>query len=880
LEKVHPLLLRQIKKYFGDIHSLPGFAEGLMEAVNRAYRQFDEDRQMLERSLEISSKELIQSNSDMRTLFERIINSSVDGILAFDGDYRYTVWNPGMERITCVKKENALGRPISAVFPAFEETKENRFFSETLSGKTVIARERPYSVPETGRKGYFEGHFSPLRNDAGEPIGGLGIIRDITDRKRAEEALRESEEQNRLLIESMAEAVYGLDPGGNFTFCNPACLRFLGYKESGDLIGKNVHDLIHHTKSDGTRYPENECRINQAIRSGDGIHVDDEVHWRADGSFFPVEYWSYPVHRDGILIGAVVTFMDISERKQASEALRQSEERLRIAINASQMYTWEWDIQSDRIQRSGRVEEVYGSEVPGWDSCFASFLETIHPEDRKKVQQAVEDACQGTAPYRIDFRVVRSTGEVRWLEAQGQVLRDGAARTVRMMGVTQDITERKQAEKLIQQMAFYDTLTELPNRNTLYDRLLNAIKADDGRGKPMALLLMDVDHFKEINDTLGHQRGDLLLKELGVRLKRVLFEPDIVARLGGDEFAILLPALARVEDISIVIQKIQDVLQPSFMIEGLPIAVEASIGVVLYPDHGKNTDNLLQRADVAMYTAKQTGSPYIIYDPKYDGRTPRRLALIGELRQAIEKDQLFLDYQPKISLKTGQVMGVEALVRWKHPEYGIIPPDQFILPAEQTGLIHPLTRWVFDSALRQMQTWCREGLNIPVSINLSARNLHDPGLAERLETLLKASGERPEQLELEITESAIMTDPQRALEGILRLRGIGVRFSLDDFGVGYSSLAYLKKLPVDTIKIDKSFVIDLAKDEDDGVIVLSTINLAHNLGLKVVAEGVESQKIWDRLAAFGCDAAQGFFMCRPVPASELSRWMAQSPGGG
>lgn len=567
------------------------------------------------------------------------------------------------------------------------------------------------------------------------------------------------------------------------------------------------------------------------------------------------------------------------EHRRSSEALKESEERLRIAIDAAQMYTWDWYIQTGKVIRNGHHEEAYGAGSPAAEGTYISFLNSIHPDDRKKIEQAVEHAIQGKAPYRVDFRIVRSDKSIRWMETQGQVHRDSTGKGVRMTGITQDITERKQMEEMVQRMAFYDTLTNLPNRNMLYDRLLNAIRTDNGEGKPMALLLMDLDRFNEINDTLGHHRGDLLLKEVGMRLKSVLFEPDIVARLGGDEFAILLPRLANVENIGVVIQKIQNVLQPLFIIEGLPVAVEASIGVALYPDHGENPDSLLQRADIAMYTAKGIGGSYAVYDTKHDEHSPRRLALIGELRQAIELNQLFLHYQPKISFKTKNVIGVEALVRWQHPEYGFVPPDQFILPAEQTGLIHPLTRWVLKAALQQSCDWYRTGLKIPVSVNLSARNLHDAQLVDYLAELFKTTGGFPGQMELEITESAIMADPHRALEAINRLKKMGLRFALDDFGVGYSSLAYLKKLPVDTIKIDKSFVMDMAKDEDDILIVLSTINLAHNLGLKVVAEGVETERIWDRLFAFSCDAAQGYYMSKPLSAADLTRWLKDSPWG-
>jgi diguanylate cyclase (GGDEF)-like protein len=435
--------------------------------------------------------------------------------------------------------------------------------------------------------------------------------------------------------------------------------------------------------------------------------------------------------------------------------------------------------------------------------------------------------------------------------------------------------EHRQIQEMVQHMAYYDTLTQLPNRNMLYDRLLNAIRTN-AEGRPMALLLLDLNHFKEINDTLGHYRGDFLLQEVGARLRSVLFEPDVIARLGGDEFAILLPRLAAPDHVNQVAQKIHQTLEAPFMVEGLPVAVEASIGIAMYPDHGGDPYSLMQRADVAMYVAKQTGVGYAVYAPAQDQHSPRRLALMGELRQAIEQSQLFLQYQPQVDMKTKRVIGVEALVRWRHPEHGLIPPNEFILPAERTGLIKPLTLWVFNTAQSQCQAWHRKGIELPVSINLSVRNLLDPQFPDLIAKLLQPCGGRTDRLELEITESAIMADPTHALEAMNRLKGLGLRFTLDDFGTGYSSLSYLSKLPVDTIKIDKSFVMNIARASDE-VIVRSTIDLAHNLGRKVVAEGVENQEIWDRLVVLGCDAAQGYLVSRPLDADRLERWLKESP---
>ncbi|HTN43095.1 MAG TPA: EAL domain-containing protein [Nitrospiria bacterium] len=438
--------------------------------------------------------------------------------------------------------------------------------------------------------------------------------------------------------------------------------------------------------------------------------------------------------------------------------------------------------------------------------------------------------------------------------------------------------EHRQAEETIRYLAYYDPLTGLPNRTSLLDRLQRTITEGSASKNPVALLLMDLDHFKEVNDTLGHHRGDILLQQVGSRLQAALRPSDLVARLGGDEFAVMLP-LAASQHAAQVAQKILNVLEPPFVIEDLPVAVEAGIGIALCPDHGADPNILMQRADVAMYAAKAAGSGYILYDTQHDRHSPRRLSLIGELRQAIDRDQLFLHYQPKIDLRTRRVTGVEALVRWRHPEHGFIPPDQFIEPAERTGLIKPLTLWIFNTAQRQQAAWERDGINLLMSVNLSTRNLHDPHFPDQISEILQPTRGKADRLELEITESAIMNDPARALEAITRLRTMGIRFAIDDFGIGYSSLAYLKRLPVDAIKIDKSFVINMIENQNDAVIVRSTIDLAHNLGLQVIAEGVENKELWDRLAALGCDAAQGYYMAKPIPADDCTRWLRESPWG-
>jgi diguanylate cyclase (GGDEF)-like protein len=434
---------------------------------------------------------------------------------------------------------------------------------------------------------------------------------------------------------------------------------------------------------------------------------------------------------------------------------------------------------------------------------------------------------------------------------------------------------KSQAAERFAYQALHDPLTALPNRILLRDRTDQAIRQADRDLVAAALLLLDLDRFKEVNDTLGHHYGDQLLIQVGQRLQAALRQVDTVARLGGDEFAVLLPRVATAEGAVAVASKLQAALEEPFLLEGLTVDVEASIGVALYPDHGNDPEELLQHADIAMYTAKETHAGFVLFDPKLDQHSPRKLALLGELRRAIEHHQLVLHYQPKIHAHTRQVLGVEALVRWQHPTHGLVPPGEFIPLAERTGLIGPLTHYVLDAALGQCRRWQQAGHELSVAVNVSARRLLDLAFPDEVAGLL-AHWEVPARLlVVEITESTIMADPQHALEVLSRLHNMGVQLSIDDFGTGYSSMAYLKNLPVHELKVDRSFVSQMTSNINDAVIVRSTVDLGRNLGLRVVAEGVEDATTWQELDALGCDAIQGYYISRPVPADDLISWLQQ-----
>lgn len=439
------------------------------------------------------------------------------------------------------------------------------------------------------------------------------------------------------------------------------------------------------------------------------------------------------------------------------------------------------------------------------------------------------------------------------------------ARELREAGIRQ---ERRQADETIHRLAYTDSVTGLPNRVRFSELLQQAVTEQQNKNRPLFLLLLNLDRFREVNDALGHDRGDSLLRKVGLRLRSTLCASDVIGRLGGNEFGILLSRLASIDDVSAVIKSIQNFLQEPFILDDIPIIVEASIGVVNIPEHGDNADTLLQRADIAMYRAKRMASGFAVYTLEYDRRSPERLGLMGELRDAVEGGQLLMHFQPKVEIKTRRIIGTEALVRWQHPRLGLLPPDKFILAAEQTGLIGPLTHWVLIDALtrgRRMQ--------LHVSVNLSARSLHDPYLVALVSDALLKTGAVPQQLTLEVTESAIVLDPKRAEETLAALNQMGIKISIDDFGTGYTSLASIKHLSVNEIKIDKSFVIGMLENSSDATIVRSVIDLGHNLGLSVVAEGVETKAILEALADLGCDEAQGFYISQPQTSVLLNNWV-------
>ena len=481
--------------------------------------------------------------------------------------------------------------------------------------------------------------------------------------------------------------------------------------------------------------------------------------------------------------------------------------------------------------------------------------------------------------FAAEATAQRKDGQEFELEMQLVPVEDGGQLT-HWVAFLRDVTDSRNEIVALRHQAMHDGLTDLPNRMMLFDRLADALEAARSDGRLIALLLMDLDRFKEVNDTFGHHFGDVLLKQVAFRLRNQLHVDDTVARLGGDEFAVVLTSALDPNGVAMTARRILNSLQQPFVVEGQVLEVGASIGIALYPQHGSDARTLMRRADVAMYATKQSNAGFTFHErDEPESRVPDQLSLVVEMRTAIERNEFELYYQPKRHLHSGLVTRVEVLIRWNHPRRGLLMPVSFVPIAERTGLIKPMTDWILDKALQQCREWQDAGAPIHVAVNVSAKSLLEETLPSKVQSLLDKWNIDPRFLKIEITESSIMADPAHALAIMSMLQSMGVRLSVDDFGTGYSSLTHLRQLPIDEIKIDKAFVLGMLTSDADAAIVRTVIDLAHNLGKQVCAEGVEDAETMRRLEEMGCDLAQGYFISRAVPAAQLMTWLTENSWG-
>jgi diguanylate cyclase (GGDEF)-like protein/PAS domain S-box-containing protein len=583
-------------------------------------------------------------------------------------------------------------------------------------------------------------------------------------------------------------------------------------------------------------------------------------------------------HQRVVEIATHIAAIAIAKERRERRA-RESAERYRLLALATNDAVWDWDVKKDTLWWNDRVERLFGYAASEVKSDLSWWLERVHPEDRERVDRSLRKTAMSEADsWCEDYRFLRRNGTYADIQDRGYVMRDASGATVRMLGTMQDISERKEAQHRIEVLAYHDPVTGLPNRTAMRRELAEAVAKVGSALPELVLLLLNIDYFRDINESLGHQNGDVLLQQVAARFRAVIGDEGLVASLGGDEFAVLLHRATAPWSVERALAAMRDCLQEPVELLGIPIKVDTTIGTAVCPRDGETAELLWQHADVALRTAKERHEPHLHYHPGIDQYDPSRLALVSELRVALRQHQLLLHYQPKLDLRSGRTVGVEALVRWQHPTRGLTFPDTFIPLAERTGLINPLTTWVVVAALRQGLELARAGLPLDLSVNLSARNLHEPGFSQELLSLVDSVGFPLSRLTLEITETAIMSDPARAKLVLGQLHDAGIHLSIDDFGIGQSSLTYLKDLPITKMKIDKSFIMGFEQPRNV-CIVRSAIDLGRNMGLSVTAEGIEDESTYHALRDLGCDLGQGYFFSKPLGIEPLTTWLETSRWG-
>ncbi len=714
------------------------------------------------------------------------------------------------------------------------------------------------------------GNYQVLGIDTNDEIGDLATAFDsmATSLAVKESELQGSELNFRALAENANDGMLIVDVDGAIVYVNGQIAEVTGY-DTSELLALNIRQII---------APESLHvidAIHAAVFVGQVTGICEITLIGKDQSRIPVEVSNAQTIWSGTSVDLLV-IRDIRERRRAEKALQESQERLDIAVRSAGMGVWSFDIASDKRYFDDQTCRLFGIDPATFTGSAEEFFQTVHPDDREMLKATLAHSIEKNIPYDLEYRVVWPDGSIRYIAARGRLVRDELGRPLLINGIAFDVSEWKEAQDQIHNLAFYDPLTGLPNRRLLSDRIQQALTSSERNGLTGAILFIDLDNFKTINDTLGHALGDSLLQQAAARLTSCVRDEDTVSRLGGDEFVVMLEylsdegpvAAAQTESIG---EKILVALSQPYQIGSHEYRSTCSIGITLFNDRLQATDELLKQADIAMYQAKKAGRNVLrFFDPQMQEIVTSRAAMEAELRKALENRQFQLYYQIQVD-SFMQPIGAEALIRWAHPERGLVSPLEFIPLAEETGLILPIGQWILDTACAQLKAWRQQDQtrNLVLAVNVSARELRQADFVAHVQDTVQRHAINPTMLKLELTESALLEDIEDTVAIMNALNDIGVQFSLDDFGTGYSSLQYLKRLPLDQIKIDQSFVRDLPINSGDRAIVRTIIAMAASLNLDVIAEGVETGEQLQILLNKGCTHYQGYLFGRPEPIEQF-----------
>jgi diguanylate cyclase (GGDEF)-like protein/PAS domain S-box-containing protein len=810
----------------------------------------------------------LASETLYRTHLSHVIDSAMDAIITLDGSHCVLVFNAAAEKMFGIKASRIIGTSIDQLIPVrlrqAHEAHLQRFAAADFTKRIIGLLHEMIGLHSDGTEFPIEGSISKI-TVRGQQLFTI-ILRDIGERRKADDALHASEERYQSLVEQAIDGIFVNNPQGVYVDANRAGCAMLGYTRQ-ELLGRNLAEIID---------PEEIARIGPELaRLSDHHVVVSEWHFhRKDGSVFPGEVRGRRL-ADGRLQTIVI---DVSERNRIDADLRiaaiafESQEALLVTdvhgtilrVNEAFVSTTGYEPhevigKNPRILKSGRHPPMFYAEM--W-------------------RQIKTNGC-----WMGEVWEKRKNGEIypKWLGISS--VKNAAGAVTHYVGSFTDISKRKEAIETISQLAYYDTLTGLPNRALMMDRLAQALAGTARSGEHGAVLFVDLDHFKKVNDTLGHKEGDKMLQEAARRLRGALRQEDTVSRFGGDEFVVLLHGLGRQREHAAIFcrsvaDKLLAALAEPYRLRDTEFSGSASIGVVLWRGSLKaNVHDLLKRSDLAMYEAKRSGRNSIrFFDPLMQTAIEKRVSLERDLREAIRKNQFVLHFQAQVDGQN-RVTGAEVLVRWQHPDRGLVFPDEFIGLAEETGMILPLGRWVLESACAQLSVWAArpETAQLSLAVNISGHQIHQPEFVDQVLQILECSGADPRRLKLELTETMLMRAIEDIIGKISTLSEKGLHFALDDFGTGYSSLSQLKRLPLKCLKIDRSFVMDILTNANDATIAKSIVGLAKNLGLSVIAEGVETKEQRDFLARIGCHMFQGYLFSQPLPMQDFERFLGLNP---
>lgn len=773
-------------------------------------------------------------------------------------------FSPEVSRLSAEKwKATVLSEDLHLLDQALQEA--------SLSGGSVEVHFRMHH--QSGHQIWVSSRGKVIRDANGNPLHATGAMIDITAEKEAQAALRESEERYRQLAELSPDGII-VSVEDAVVYANQAASRILGFTSPLNILRKTVPDLLDACSYNAVTQWHEKILLNAGPLSPIILSLK-----RTDGSFIPVQATGGAVTWLG-KPAIQVLMRDFTELKQTQDKLFIMSERLQLAIEGAGEGIWDWDIPSNSYTFSGGLKKILGYGPVGAVHEPVDWPKLIHTDDLPNVYDAVRSCLNGDTPtYRCEYRIRAKDGSWKWVLSRGVIVdRDENAKPVAMTGTMTDITARKDSEDEAWRHANLDALTGVPNRRFFRDRLNHELNRFERTNQKTALLFIDLDRFKEVNDVFGHDAGDLLLKDAVQRIRSCVRETDTIARLGGDEFIVMMNELASLHPIEFTCQRILNALAEPFQVRNEIVYVSASIGIALFPLDASEPDDLIRKADQAMYAAKKNGkNQFCYFTQSMDQQAHFRLRISSELRKALQAGQLQVHFQPVINLLHGDIVKAEALLRWQHPELGTVEPSIFIPIAEEAGLIGKIGDWVFQQAAACSKRWS-EQIGMPFQISVNKSPLHFMSHSTEADWYRHISdlGLSGHHISVEITEGLLLHASGNVFEQLIKYRNAGVQVAIDDFGTGYSSMAYLQKFHIDYLKIDQSFVRDIATNSAHRTIAETIIVMAHKLGLKVIAEGIETQEQLDILYAAKSDYGQGYYFSHPLPEVEFEKLLLKS----